>query len=449
MPKLHKYQARGKPAYLFRIKNPISGKRTKLRLGPVRKSFAEEASGHIDTVLEAIEYGQDLPPKTVNWLSGLPDTLYERIANTGLIETRDVASAPTLQEFLFAYAEMKSGRDGRSGGWKPTTESSRRQSINELVAYFGGETPVDAIGAGDAEEMLAYLQRPAPQGRGLQSATAGKRVKDARQFLEHARRKGHIRTNPFEGVRLPSQENPDRLHYVPLETVEAVLQHVDCPQWRLLIALARYAGFRTPSEAQQLRWRDVNFSENTILAHASKKAHDRSGGKRICRLLPELIPYFEAVRDSGQSPADFVVPDMVNLGRSSLRQRFLSYIGRAGLEPWPRVFQNLRASAATDLADRFPIHKVCKWIGHSVDTAKRHYLILRNCEYEGPRLNGPGDGNRPSRNLDPKVDQIWSISGRLARFRAMRTSTRPRKTRNFRHLPGSAVALRGPSTSDF
>ena len=49
-------------------------------------------------------------------------------------------------------------------------------------------------------------------------------------------------------------------------------------------------------------------------------------------------------------------------------------IERAGLEPWPKLFQNLRSTRETELAEQFPIHVVCAWIGNSRAVAAKHYL---------------------------------------------------------------------------
>jgi hypothetical protein len=46
----------------------------------------------------------------------------------------------------------------------------------------------------------------------------------------------------------------------------------------------------------------------------------------------------------------------------------------AHLEPWPKAFQNLRASRATDLVLHHPIHVVSEWTGHSIETMKKFYL---------------------------------------------------------------------------
>ena len=58
---------------------------------------------------------------------------------------------------------------------------------------------------------------------------------------------------------------------------------------------------------------------------------------------------------------------------ANLRTQFLRILRRAGLEPWPRLFHNLRASLATDLTADFPQHVVAAWLGHTEAIAEAHY----------------------------------------------------------------------------
>ena len=46
----------------------------------------------------------------------------------------------------------------------------------------------------------------------------------------------------------------------------------------------------------------------------------------------------------------------------------------AGLQRWPKLFQNLRSTRETELAEDFPMHVVCPWIGNSQPIAAKHYL---------------------------------------------------------------------------
>ena len=64
-----------------------------------------------------------------------------------------------------------------------------------------------------------------------------------------------------------------------------------------------------------------------------------------------------------------------------LHRRFKAIIRKAGFEPWPRLFNNLRSSRETELSHDWPMHIVCKWIGNSVPVAREHYLQVRDEDY--------------------------------------------------------------------
>ena len=47
----------------------------------------------------------------------------------------------------------------------------------------------------------------------------------------------------------------------------------------------------------------------------------------------------------------------------------------AGLTPWQKLFQNMRANAENDLVeDGYPTHVVGEWIGHTPKMQLQHYL---------------------------------------------------------------------------
>jgi hypothetical protein len=58
----------------------------------------------------------------------------------------------------------------------------------------------------------------------------------------------------------------------------------------------------------------------------------------------------------------------------NLRTPLIRTIRRAGLEPWPKLFHNLRATRQPELEESFPSHVVCAWIGNSEKVARKHYL---------------------------------------------------------------------------
>jgi hypothetical protein len=66
----------------------------------------------------------------------------------------------------------------------------------------------------------------------------------------------------------------------------------------------------------------------------------------------------------------------------NLRTPFERIITKAGHEPWPRLFQNLRTSCETDCVEKYPPHVVAEWLGHSPKVAAQHYLISREHHFE-------------------------------------------------------------------
>jgi hypothetical protein len=57
-------------------------------------------------------------------------------------------------------------------------------------------------------------------------------------------------------------------------------------------------------------------------------------------------------------------------------------IRRAELEPWVKPFQNCRSTRETELAEEYPIHVVCAWIGNTQAVAAKHYLQVRDEDFE-------------------------------------------------------------------
>jgi hypothetical protein len=67
---------------------------------------------------------------------------------------------------------------------------------------------------------------------------------------------------------------------------------------------------------------------------------------------------------------------------ADLRTTFAKIIHRAGLSPWPKLFQNLRASRATELASEHPAHVAAAWLGHSTIVANKHYWQVTDADVD-------------------------------------------------------------------
>ena len=169
--------------------------------------------------------------------------------------------------------------------------------------------------------------------------------------------------------------------FVSRETIERVIDAAPDAQWRLLIALARYGGLRVPSEALGLRWEDIDWARDRFRVRSPKTEHHEHGAERWVPIFPELLPYLLDAREVA-GPGSVWCVTRYRDATQNLRTQFERIIRRAGVEPWPRLWQNLRSSRQTEIADAFPAHVAGAWLGNSVAVAREHYLQVTDEHWE-------------------------------------------------------------------
>jgi hypothetical protein len=85
----------------------------------------------------------------------------------------------------------------------------------------------------------------------------------------------------------------------------------------------------------------------------------------------------------------------------------LRILAKAHVKPWPKLFQNLRATRETELTDRFPIHVVCEWIGNSEVVARKHYLQVTDEHFDqATEKSGAESGAASSRPERPDSHEL-------------------------------------------
>ena len=141
------------------------------------------------------------------------------------------------------------------------------------------------------------------------------------------------------------------------------------------------SGLRCPSEVLRLKWQDVDFEHSRFVVHSSKTEHHADGGVRTVPMFPELKPLFQDAFDNAKEGDVFCITryrdDSVNL-----RTQLCRIIRRAGLEPWPKLFQNCRATRETELfkMTNGNVKAVCTWIGNSPAVALEHYAQVTEAD---------------------------------------------------------------------
>ncbi len=137
--------------------------------------------------------------------------------------------------------------------------------------------------------------------------------------------------------------------------------------------LARFGGLRCPSEIVGLTWEDVDWQTGRLTVRSPKTEHHTGKESRQIPLFPEVKDILERALKESKTKTGKIVLKCKNSAQN-LRTTFQKIVARAGLKPWPKLFQNLRSTRQTELCESFPSHVVSAWIGNSESIAKRHYL---------------------------------------------------------------------------
>ena len=355
----------------------LTGERKSLYLGKMAKKQALTIVSHVEAILSAQVARMATPIETSAWLGSVGDKLHAKLVKQGLATSREplvISAKEELGTFLDAYLASR-------GDVKKSTRTFYGHTRRCLIAYFGARKRLSEITVADAAKWKRWLA----SDQRLSESTVRRRCTMARQFFAEAVDDRIIETNPFGKLKgIGVQSNRDRDFFVTLEMAEKVLDACPDAEWRLIFALSRFGGLRCPSEHLSLTWGDVDFDAGRLTVHSPKTEHHHGKERRQIPLFPELREYLEDARELAGDLANDPQKPIISRYRAgaNLRTQLERIIGRAGLKPWPKLFQNLRATRETELAESFPIHVVCEWIGNSQAVAKKHYLQTTEAHFE-------------------------------------------------------------------
>ncbi|MGQ9915702.1 MAG: tyrosine-type recombinase/integrase, partial [Thermogutta sp.] len=335
-----------------------AGRRQTIRLGRVPKKTAETVFLRVEGLLANKLTGTPPNRDLALWLAKIEPELRNKLAAVGLCERRELI---TLGDFLAGYVDSRNDV-GRG------TKIVLRQAARHVMTVLGADTRLDAVTPENAARFKAWLI-----DRGCSRSTVAKWCRYARHFFTVAVQRKLITENPFAHVRGGQVVgDPARRKFIPAEEVLRVLNAIPDAQWRAVIILARWGGLRIPSEAVALQWSDVNWERGTFIVRSPKTAHHKDGGIRVVPLFPEVRAVLDELWDTAKEGEPRVIP-MLSEPSVNLRTQLARYCERAGVVPWIKPFQNMRASRATELADMFPSHVCAAWLGHTEKIADAFY----------------------------------------------------------------------------
>tara|TARA_R110002072_G_scaffold42064_13_gene118247 strand:- start:29837 stop:31195 length:1359 start_codon:yes stop_codon:yes gene_type:complete len=344
------------------------GDRRTIRLGKINVKAAERFYARVENLIDSVQTATPIDSQTAQWLAELPEDTYSKLVQAGLAEPREATQRHTIGGLLDEYFDTMSVKE--------STRTRYAQSKRLLLDHFDKDHPLESITTRDADKWRSALE-----SIGYAPAKIARDVSVARMFFKQAVRWSMIPSNPFEGVRAGAQTNRERLYYLNPEDAHKLIEAAPDADWRCIIALARFGGLRCPSEVLGVRWGDIDWDQNRMLVRSPKTERHIGKGERMVPLFPELQTILQDAFDQSPEGAVFVV-NRYRSTSANLRTNLNRIINRAGLTAWPRLFNAMRASRATELASQYPAATCTAWLGHTQAIAEAHYHMVRDEDFD-------------------------------------------------------------------
>ena len=371
----------------WRIRFYLGDRRKEIYLavgGKRGESMAQKIAIHIDNLAQSKTNNVPPDPAAVAWANKTEGSLRENLVSWGLADPinkrRNDDSGRLLGAFFDAYMETRSDL-------QQSTKEQYRQSRRLLIEYFGESKPIRSITVADAEKFKRWLLQSQSE------ASTSKHIKRAKTLFQFAVNDQLLDRSPFDTIKAGSDVNHDRQRFIDRKTIEKVLMSCPDADWRLIFGLSRFCGLRCPSEVCGLKWTDIDWEGGKIRIESPKT------GLRFCPIFPAVRSILAEAFDLAPDGAVHVV------GRyrsdSNLRTQAHRIIESAGVVPWPKLFNNLRASCRTELQEKFPSHVCDSWMGHSTEVAAKHYLQTTDDHWAAANDFGSPTGSPISTNIGP------------------------------------------------
>jgi len=343
------------------------GDRRTIRLGKINVKTAEKFLVRAEHLIAAIQTATPIDSQTARWIAELPDETYAKLEHVGVVDSRESTKNHTLGLMLDAYFETMNVKE--------STRIRYAQTKRLLIEYFGESRTIDSITTLDGDKWRSWLC-----DRGYAEAKIGRDIRGARMFFKKAVKWGMIQSNPFEDVKAGRKTNRANSFFVTLDATHNIIEACPDADWRCIVALARFGGLRCPSEVLGVLWSDVDWANNRLRVRSPKTEHHQGKSERMVPLFPELRTVLMEAFEIAPDGSMYVVARYRDLG-TNLGTHMRRIIGRAGLTPWPKLFNNMRASRATELANIYPAAQCTAWMGHSQAIAEAHYHMVRDEDF--------------------------------------------------------------------
>lgn len=335
-----------------------------------RKIDAEQCRVIALGIEEASKRGAPFDDQTAELLDRYP-YFKQALAKKGIIDFKDeITLAGLWDEYERVNVDVLSDNAMRN----------KRNAMRRFFQYFPPETPANALTISDAQRFRNWLvvqpiseRNPRP----IAEATAGGIIRDVKALFNWAVDNEILNKSPFKGVKKGSMANRDRDYYLTPADFQRLLDACPSLEWRALSLLLRIQGLRR-DEPLLLTWEHVDLVKREILIQSPKTEHIGKGSRRA-PIRPSVFEALERLKDEQRRNGEKSPLILPGIPRN-YRRPFEKIIYAAGLKPWEKLFQNLRSSACTDVRKDFGVKFEAETMGHTPETADKHYIQLTPAE---------------------------------------------------------------------
>lgn len=369
----------------FEIQFFHQGRRKTIYLGGRR--YCERTARELLGVVETLIYLADnsiavCDKKTLAWIEAASDDIRQKLQKAGLVEIPELKTAGEL------WDTFKAGKRAELaiGAIEEGTMKTYDDAENRFFMFFRRDEELSEITKPRMEQWKDFLRTQTPRTRseqlGLAESTTAGTISKAKAAFNWAVRTGWITESPLDGVGRGSYVNEETEQFVPMDVYKRLLSVCPCQDWRCILALVRIGGLRAPSEVLRLRWDDIDF-ENALprfRVTSSKTKRYAGKGSRIVPLWPALAEELSKLFCRQADGAEYVI-SRYRRPSQNLGTQFARIVKMAGVGEISRPFDNMRASRSMEVYASDGAICESAWIGHSMKTAKEHYLRVREEDF--------------------------------------------------------------------
>jgi hypothetical protein len=192
-------------------------------------------------------------------------------------------------------------------------------------------------------------------------------------FFKLAEEQKLIVGNPFKDLPKHVIHNKKNNYKIPKEETAAIFACLKIDDDKLRFVLMRYLGLRSPSEHNEVRWSDFDWTTNLVQIRSPKLKNSDDKYERLCAFnFPEAMETIRHCYENRPSDDAKILPA---ISHAALTRKVAGWLGKAGIEKWPHLLQNFRRTAVTEACEIWPSHVVAAFFGHSELISLKNYRM--------------------------------------------------------------------------